>query len=112
MAHNIAWGTALTGGGTGALDAEDGAGLSDKDAAFIVTASNFYVYSLDADSGLVESSPDVIKPDANAGNKRWIMVYMRDAIISNPSSDQHQIKSIKQLASGEWKVIYEGVPEP
>jgi len=70
----LIWGTALTGGGTGALDAEDGAGLNDKDAAHIITPTGTYIYTLDADSGLAESSPDVIKPDVNAGDKRWILV--------------------------------------
>lgn len=64
---------ALTGGGAGALDALGGAELADKDVGFVVTADGVYVYSLDADSGLAESSPDVIAPDNDAGDKRWIL---------------------------------------
>lgn len=61
------------GGGAGALDARDGADLADKDAALVVIENNHYLYFLDADSALPEDSPFVISPDANAGNKRWIL---------------------------------------
>jgi len=74
MARNAYWANALTGGGTGALDAIDGAGLADLDTAHVVTASNVFEYILDADSGLAENSPDIIAPDTNAGDKRWILV--------------------------------------
>jgi len=66
--------TALTGGGSGALDAIDGAILSDLDAAIVITLTGAYVYSLDDDSGASESSPTVIAPDTNPGDKRWILV--------------------------------------
>ena len=71
--------TALTGGGAGALDAVDGAGLADGDVAFVgllghATYGNaLLVYMLDADSAASESSPDVIAPDDNAGDKRWVL---------------------------------------
>ena len=64
----------LTGGGAGALDAIDGALLSDGDIAFVATSSYLYIYKLDADSGLAEDSPAVIAPDANGGLKRWKFV--------------------------------------
>lgn len=111
MANNIIWAIALTGGGEGALDAKDGANLIDKDGAFVITGTNFYVYTLKATSGAAESSPDVIKPDTNAGDKRWHMVYMFDAIVSNPASGEHQIKNIKHLADGKWKEMYESAAE-
>ena len=64
----------LTGGSDSDLDYKNGADLSDMDAALVITPSgDFYVYLLDADSGLAESSPDVIEPDTNAGDKRWIL---------------------------------------
>ena len=72
MANNVYSFTALTGGGTGALDAIDGTALADLDMAFGVVAGEFYAYDLDADSGAAESSPGTIAPDTNAGNKRWI----------------------------------------
>lgn len=64
----------LTGGGTGALDAIDGALLSDGDVAHVATSSYLYIYKLDADSGLAEDSPAVIAPDANANDKRWKLI--------------------------------------
>jgi len=71
---------ALTGGGADALDAVDGADrgdtnpLQDLDLAFTIDTSILYVHQLDADSAAAESSPDVIKPDTNAGDMRWILV--------------------------------------
>ena len=66
---------ALTGGVDGALDSLDGSLLKDGDFAVVVVPATkkTYIYTLDADSGLTESSPDVISPDANAGNKRWVL---------------------------------------
>lgn len=73
--------TLLTGGTSAALDGIDGSILSDGDAC-IVTAhgstiiagsTSVYFYSLNATSGATESIPNVIKPDINAGNKRWLV---------------------------------------
>jgi len=77
---HLIWGIALTGGGPGALDAEDGAGLNDKDAAVIIRPTKTDIYTLDADSGLAEDSPNVIKPDLNAGLKRWIRTFVSDEL--------------------------------
>lgn len=63
----------LIGGGTTALDEIDGDLLSDGDAAWVFTGTDFYCYRLDAASGAAESSPGVIAPDTNPGNKRWIL---------------------------------------
>jgi hypothetical protein len=63
----------MTGGGSGALDKLDGAVLSDKDGAVVITDAGFHLYFLDDDSGLAEDSPSVISPDTNPGNKRWIL---------------------------------------
>lgn len=65
--------TALTGGGAGALDAIAAAGLSDGDLAIVMAGGSLYHYELDADSGLVESSPAVIRPDDELGGKRWVL---------------------------------------
>ncbi len=72
MANNFYAAIVLIGGGTGALDAIDGAALADSDAAIVQTDGTAYFYHLDATSGAAESSPDVITPDTNAGTKRWI----------------------------------------
>ena len=73
MANKFYGRTSLTGGGTGALDAIDGTNLADLDAAFVNILGEVFVYSLDADSAVAESSPNVIAPDANGGDKRWIL---------------------------------------
>lgn len=68
------WGaTALTGGGTGALDKIDGALLTDLDAAFVNIFGTSYLYTLDADASGVESSPSIINPDTNPGTKSWLL---------------------------------------
>ena len=64
--------TALTGGGAGALDAIDGDSLSDGDIAMVFSGSTVYLFELDASSGAAESSPGIIAPDTNPGDKRWI----------------------------------------
>jgi hypothetical protein len=63
----------LIGGGTGALDAIDGAALADKDMAYGSVAGLTYTYLLDADSAAAEASPGIIAPNANGGDKRWIL---------------------------------------
>lgn len=73
MANNFYGAILLSGGATGALDAIDGAGLADLDAAIVQTDGVVYFYSLDATSGAAESSPGIISPDTNAGTKRWIL---------------------------------------
>ncbi len=66
--------TALTGGGVGALDNIDGNDLADGDRAVVVTDDGIYYYRLYATSGAAESAPEVIAPDVNAGDKRWVRV--------------------------------------
>ena len=101
---------ALTGGGDGALDALDGATFIDGDGAIVITASNFYVYTLDADSGLDEDVPDVIKPDTNAGDKRWTLVRLIKSIVSDPASGEMSIDSIKFGSGGELIIVYNNTP--
>ena len=75
MADNLFYpATALTGGGDHALDGYDGNDLVDGDRALTITTTEVYIHLLDDDSGAAESSPAVIAPDTNAGNKRWILV--------------------------------------
>lgn len=73
MPSNFYGGTGLIGGAAGDLDNIDGAGLANLDGAFVVDDFIAYLYSLDADSAAAEDSPKVISPDANAGDKRWIL---------------------------------------
>jgi hypothetical protein len=65
--------TALTGGTTAAVDGIDGDDLLDGDVCHAYVSGVAYQYVLDDDSGATESSPDVIAPDLNAGDKRWIL---------------------------------------
>jgi len=71
--------TSLTGGAAGSLDSIDGSGLANGDGGFVITSTTFYMYYLNATSGAAESSPDVISPDSNPGNKRWILIFQGDA---------------------------------
>ena len=65
--------TALLGGTTNAIDGIDGADLLDGDFAFATISNVLYHYVLDDDSAAAESSPDIIEPDQNPGDKRWIL---------------------------------------
>ena len=88
MAANFYGAIALIGGGTGALDKIDGADLADGDGAMVMTNGTAYLYWLDADSGAAESSPDVISPDSNAGNKRWLLQALRS---QSGITDKHTV---------------------
>jgi len=65
--------TGLIGGTVSDLDSIDGDTLNNDDFAFVMTADKFYAYALNATSGAAESSPDIIAPNTNAGDKRWIL---------------------------------------
>lgn len=84
MANNVYCANSLTGGGIGALDSLDGAGLVDGDAAFVVDASNniIYAYTLNATVAGAVNSPSLIPPSTNAGDKRWqlVRVYGKDGV--------------------------------
>jgi len=76
--------TGLTGGEATKLDSIDGATLTDNDAAFVNVANVQYIYRLDADSGAAESSPNIIAPDTNPGDKRWILQGLNGASLNMP----------------------------
>lgn len=65
--------TSKTGGGSGALDAIDGANLADGDGAVVIQDGSFTMYHLDATKDEAENSPLIISPDSNAGTKRWVL---------------------------------------
>ena len=80
MTINVVYGAIdLTGGSAGDLDAIDGTVLQNNDIAIVITSTNVYIYRLNSTSGAAEVSPDVISPDTNAGNKRWILMPIRYA---------------------------------
>ena len=72
--------TGTTGGAVGDLDRINGAVLNDEDGGFVVDPDDRFNchYTLDATSGLTETAetpcPYVIRPDANYGTKRWLLV--------------------------------------
>jgi len=68
---------ALTGGEKGCLDNIPGTNLIDQDFAFGTYQGKILSYILDVDSGLDESPPDIIAPDVDAGDKRWILKYSK-----------------------------------
>jgi len=110
MSNKAYWATSLTGGGTGALDTIDGTNLADGDLAIVVTSSGIYHYVLDDDSATGESSPDIISPDSNAGDKRWILVpftYAKDFTTEYISSTQ-TLNSwvIYHITSGSAFTVY------
>ena len=86
MANNFYGAIAHIGGGTGALDAIDGAILKDLDAAFVQVLGVVYFYTLDDDSGVAESSPSVITPDTNAGTKRWVLQKLHVPLLNDPTA--------------------------
>jgi hypothetical protein len=88
MSNRFYGATALTGGGSGALDNIDGSILGDGDGAFVIDATNniTYVYTMDATSGAGVSSPDIIKPATNGGSMRWLLVDTRtDDLVTTKS---------------------------
>ncbi len=73
MAKTVYIKTALTGGGATALDGIDGDSLLDGDVAFVFVSGLHYVYELDDDLDIAESSPTYIRPDTNTGTKDWVL---------------------------------------
>ncbi len=87
MANYIYGAIAVTGGGTGALDAIDGNNVSDLDSAIVFAGTDIYIYQLDGDSGAAESAPEVVAPDSNPGDKRWILLDKRALDVSVDTTD-------------------------
>jgi len=95
--------TALTGGGASALDGIDGAGLLDGDFAFVYVSGVAYFYILDDDSAKTESSPYIISPNTNAGNKRWILQSTMSpavAAVKNPLSPAQGVNMTAAASGG------------
>ena len=102
--------TCLTGGTAGCLDAINGALLSDGDKAIVSTATLVYFYNLDADSAAGESSPAIISPDTNAGDKRWLL-QERYVVASTAAGDMIYFSATNvraRLAAGATTEILVG----
>jgi len=91
--------SALIGGAAGALDKIDGATLADGDAAIVILASGVYHYHLNATSGEDESSPDIISPDDNAGDKRWILGSINVKGFPGLLADEQHVLDAEVLAA-------------
>jgi len=68
--------TALTGGGTGALDAISISALTDGDISFVVSGNYFYIYEFNASATDAESSPQYIRPDDYSSQGVWYLTTM------------------------------------
>ena len=70
--------TELTGGDGEALDNIDGTDrgdgnpLQNNDLAIVYYDGCYYLYMLDEDLGGLEDAPNIIIPDTNAGDMRWV----------------------------------------
>jgi len=82
MANNFYGAVGLTGGTTGMLDDIEGSFLVNGDGALVIdnTTGKFYFYILDADSAATASSPTIIAPASNPGDKRWLLQYSSDTL--------------------------------
>ena len=78
MSNNFYGAIDFSGGSDGFLDNIDGTNLADVDGAWVVTADPLSgIYILDADSAAAQVVPTIISPDANAGNKRWLLAGLQ-----------------------------------
>jgi hypothetical protein len=78
------------------LDALDGTGLASGDFAITEASGTVYFHKLDPSSGAAESSPDVISPDTNAGDKRWLLVA-----VTMPDHASNHIKDGSDEVDGD-----------
>ena len=85
MAATVYYRQGLIGSGSTDLDAITAAGLADGDPSFVFDGTDFYCYRLDANSGAAESSPEVIKPDDEGGDKRWILQGIQGEVQQVPT---------------------------
>ncbi len=86
--------TTLTGGGATALDSIDGAGLVDGDFALVTVAGVSYLYKLDADSAAGETSPSIIAPDTNGGDKRWLLQGSWLTLVEHNATGTHKALNV------------------
>jgi len=82
--------SAKTGGASGAMDGIDGAVVADKDLVFVTSAptdDSIFFYIVDDDSAATERDPDVIAPDTNPGNIRFLLARNIPVPIENTDVD-------------------------
>ncbi len=101
-AKGIYYVTCLTGGGEGCLDTLDGASLYDGyGAIYIPVIGDAGLYVIDADSAAAESSPSIISPDTNAGDKRWLL---KKTYSENITLDQ--LSDVATMTEAQGNIIY------
>ena len=68
-----------TGGTAGSLDDIIHTNIADGDLAIVIDAVNdvTHHYTYNSSSAAAESDPDVVTPDSNAGNGRWILTKIQ-----------------------------------
>jgi len=97
---------AISGGGADALDGVNGSLLVGGELAFVTVSNVMYMYILDVDSAAAESLPDIVSPDVNPGDKRWILQSVSamptataesDFILSGPSPFAWVKKTLAQV---------------
>ena len=100
--------TSLTGGGDGALDVVEVTAelpLQDGDGAIVITSSLGYCYHLDVAHGGLESPPDVITPDFNAEDKRWVLTKV--FTVGFESRCSVHLSSNQSISPNTWtKVLF------
>lgn len=99
-----AYGATKTIGGTaGCLDDILHTSIGDGDLAIVVDGINdiAYHYTYNSSSATAESDPDVVKPDSNSGNGRWILVATKVASITLGTGTEISELSIDGTLAGD-----------
>jgi hypothetical protein len=79
--------TALTGGGTGALDKIPIAELTNGDIGFVATDTVFYVYKFISAATNAEVSPAYIRPNDYATSGVWTLIGLYGVVLKGGPSD-------------------------
>jgi hypothetical protein len=92
---------AIYGGAAGAMDAINGANLSDGDRCWVsvLAEGRSYLYIYNSTIGGVEAVPYVIAPDVNGGNGRWLLVKIQfDSLKLKTGAEVNDISDDETLA--------------
>src|SRR5512146_1812224 len=96
--------TALTGGGTGAVDKIPIAEIANGDIGIAVTGNVIYTYQFNSAATDAESSPTFIRPDDYATAGVWYLVGVTARAVIPGTADTYSLGS----ATNEWANIYIG----
>jgi hypothetical protein len=116
--------TGIFGGTDGTLDSINGQNLFDGDRCIVITSTDTYFYILDEDSAGTEvsTSYNIVKPDSNGGDKRWILqgpinlttdadditvtAAQMNGIIFKTGAGEVVIPDVCDSATGEWLTVF------